>query len=314
MSPGTEMSVPSGSVTSMKNPPDDRCERARELRRAGRTLAQIKTELGLRSDSQLRRWLHGVPAPAWTKRPRAKNAQRERARELRKQGLSVPEIARTVGVARSSAWLWVRDLPVPEASLDRWRNEEYWARERPRRAMLRAQQKLSAAREIGRLTERELLIAGVVAYWCEGSKDKHYERRETVVFINSDPRLIALFLTFLDSLGVARSRLSFRLQIHETADVKAALTFWSDVVQVPPSQFRKTTLKRHNPKTNRRNTAEAYHGCLTIRVAGSAELYRRIEGWFYGVVNGAQTYVPEGRPVDMEHWRLMRYPCQSAVG
>jgi hypothetical protein len=294
---------------------DPRAARARELRRAGLTLAQIKAELGLRSNSQLVRWLQGVPTTRpRTVRPRATDAQREHARRLREEGRSVPEIARIVGVARSTAWSWVRDLPVPEATPARWRNEEYWTRERPRRALLRAQQKLSAARETGRLTNRDLLIAGVVAYWCEGSKDKRYERRERVEFANSDPRLITLWLAFLDSLDVSRSQLSFRVQIHETADEAAALAFWCDVAQAPPSQFTKTTLKRNNPRTNRRNRATGYHGCLTIRVRDSAELYRMIEGWFGGVVNGAKQYGAQTPAPHMEHWRLTRYSRQSAVG
>jgi hypothetical protein len=128
------------------------------------------------------------------------------------------------------------------------------------------------------------------------------------------PRSGRRWLAFLDSIGVARDRLTFRLQIHESADVAAALEFWSGVVQTPLSQFAKTTIKRHNPRTNRRNTAENYHGCLTVRVRDSAELYRMIEGWFCGVASASAAYAPEDSPVGMEHWRLTRYPCQSAVG
>jgi hypothetical protein len=315
----TELSVADEILLGMGHPEDPRAERARELRRAGRTLAQIKAELGLRGEGHLRRWLEGVPPPAWTRRPRAKDGHRARARELRSQGLSLPTIAETLGVARSSVWNWVRDLPVPEAARTRWRDQAYWEKIRGRRCMLRAQQKLSAARHVGRLSDRELLIAGVVAYWCEGSKDKPYARSENVVFVNSDPKLIRLWLSFLDSIGVACSRLAFRLQIHETADVAAALAFWSDVVEVSPSEFSKTTLKRHNPRTNRRNTGVDYHGCLIIRVRDSAELYRQIEGWFYGVAVGATAQATaqatteataeatDTTAIGMEHWRVLRY-------
>ena len=46
-----------------------------------------------------------------------------------------------------------------------------------------------------------------------------------------------------------------------------------------PAQFRRTTLKRHNPTTVRKNIGDSYHGCLRIDVRTSAALYRRIEGW-----------------------------------
>jgi len=38
-------------------------------------------------------------------------------------------------------------------------------------------------------------------------------------------------------------------------------------------------VKRHNPRTVRRNTGETYHGCLRIDVLRSGPLYKQIEGW-----------------------------------
>lgn len=75
--------------------------------------------------------------------------------------------------------------------------------------------------------------------------------------------------------------------IHESADVVAAERYWAEVVQAEPSSFGKTTLKRHNPKTVRKNTGADYHGCLVLTVRQSAELYRRIEGSWYGIVDAA---------------------------
>jgi hypothetical protein len=100
-----------------------------------------------------------------------------------------------------------------------------------------------------------------------------------VIFINSDPALIGFFLRFLDTAGIAREDLVFRVYIHETADVEAAQRFWLDATDAQPSQFRSPTLKRHNPKTVRKNVGEGYRGCLRIDVRRSGDLYRRIEGW-----------------------------------
>lgn len=46
----------------------------------------------------------------------------------------------------------------------------------------------------------------------------------------------------------------------------------------------RATLKKHNPKTVRKNVGESYHGCLVVRVLQCAELYWRIEGWWSGLV------------------------------
>jgi len=85
-------------------------------------------------------------------------------------------------------------------------------------------------------------------------------------------------------IGVAPERLSFRLSIHETADVSAALRFWAGVVGVEADHFHKTNLKRHNPRTVRHNTGESYAGCLIVSVSRSTELHRRIEGWWKGLI------------------------------
>ncbi len=43
--------------------------------------------------------------------------------------------------------------------------------------------------------------------------------------------------------------------------------------------FTGPALKRHNPRTVRKNVGADYHGCLIVGVRQSADLYRRIEGW-----------------------------------
>jgi hypothetical protein len=155
----------------------------------------------------------------------------------------------------------------------------YWAAERPARETQRAAVREAAAAQIGGLTDREVLIAGAIAYWCEGAKNKPHRRSDRVMFINSDPALIQFFLRFLGAAGTPRTALSFRIYIHQSADVASAQRFWLETTGAGADQFRTPTLKRHNPKTVRKNVGEDYHGCLRIDVYRSADLYRKIEGW-----------------------------------
>ncbi len=265
---------------------DDLRKQAVLLRRQGKSLRQIKEILGPVSNATLHDALRGEPPPEWTRRPNAKDGLRARARELRDQGLDYEEIAAALGVAKGSVSRWVRDLPVPERlsyAACRKRSAEgarrYWAAERPVREARRAAVRDAAAAQIGDLTSRELLIAGAIAYWCEGAKSKSHRRSDRVTFINSDPDLIRFFLRFLDVTGTARTNVSFRIYIHESADVAAAQRFWLEITGAPADQFCTPTLKRHNPKTVRKNVGEDYHGCLRIDVYRSADLYRQIEGW-----------------------------------
>jgi len=275
-------------------PPDDRREQAIALRRAGKSRREIKEILGIAGNSTLDDLLAGVPPPEWTRRPNAKDDLRAKARQLREQGLAYNQIAAELGVSKSSVSLWVRDLPRPE-----WLSYEeccrrvaegvrrYWAAERPVREARREATLAAAAAEIGKLTQREILIAGAISYWCEGAKNKPYHRHDRVTFINSDPALITLFLRFLDAAGVDRNMIIYRVYIHETADVAGAERFWLEVSGADPTLFRRPVLKRHHPQTVRKNVGADYRGCLRLDVRRSADLYRRIEGWMRAVTNGA---------------------------
>ncbi|MGC4998048.1 hypothetical protein [Streptomyces sp. DT195] len=267
-------------------------EQAIALRRQGLSLRQIRNHLKVYNNDLLNRLVRGEPAPEWTKRPNAKDALREQARELRRQGRTYDQIEAALGCSRSSVSLWVRDLPRPDrkrtpgeaAAIAR----KGWEEKLRIRDEERRRTKDEARRTVGSLSERELFLVGVGLYWAEGTKDKPYDRRENVTFVNSDPGMITTFLAWLDLSGVERGRLRFTVMIHESADVPGAERFWSEVVDAGPSAFNKTSLKRHNPKTARRNTGDAYRGCLVIKVLKSADLYRRIEGAWYGIVEATR--------------------------
>ncbi len=140
---------------------------------------------------------------------------------------------------------------------------ERWEHELQGREQDRRSSKQAARQAVGELTDRELFLAGVVLYWAEGAKDKTYARRERIHFVNSDPNVVRLFLRWLSLLGVTPDRLRFRVSIHESADVGAAERFWADVAGVEVSALQKANLKRHNPKTVRKNTGDAYRGACS---------------------------------------------------
>lgn len=261
-------------------------EQAIALRRAGKSRRQIKQILGIGSSQMLNDALKGEPPPEWTLRPNAKDDVRAEARALRASGMVYNEIAAKLGVSKSSVSLWVRDMPRPlrRSSMQNRKSaaegvRRYWEKERSVREAKRETVRSAAAAEIGELSDREILIVGAIAYWCEGAKSKGPKYGAHVAFINSNPDLIRFFLRFLTVAGVADDQVIFRVSIHEGAGVLAAQRYWQEVTGAHPAKFQKPTLKRHKPKTSRRNTGADYHGCLRIDVLRSADLYHRIEGW-----------------------------------
>ncbi|WP_405798539.1 hypothetical protein [Streptomyces sp. NBC_01506] len=265
-------------------------EQAVALRREGLSRRQIRDRIQVQNNDILNRLLDGEPAPEWTKRPNAKDDLRAKARELRLQGLTYDQIELELGCSKSSISLWVRDLPKPpkrtreEASAIAKRG---WEATLQRRERERQETKRTAAGSIGAMSDRELFLLGVGLYWAEGTKDKPYARRERVAFVNSDPGMIRIFVAWLDLLEVPRQQHKYHVLIHENAHVREAENYWADLVQTSVESFGRTTLKKHNPKTVRKNTGEAYRGCLVVEVQQSADLYRRVEGWWCGIVDAS---------------------------
>jgi hypothetical protein len=204
---------------------------------------------------------------------------------------------------------WLRDVPLTERQRDVLRRRQLSAgrkgpqRARERRLAREAEIKRRTASEIDRLTERDLFIAGVVAYAAEGTKRKPWQSSMTVKFTNSDPRMILLFLRWLSLVGVDQASLTFRVSIHEDADVDGALRYWSELTGVPSERFKRTTLKRGNRKTPRRGIGEGYRGCLVIGVYKSGDLNKQLDGWFDAVAGQAVGLSPSTAS-----------PIQAAVG
>ncbi|NJA55433.1 hypothetical protein [Streptomyces sp. NEAU-H3] len=225
----------------------------------------------------------------------ARTDARKQARELRRKGWTYDQIAEEVGCAKSSVSLWARDLPRPArdvaAHMDHMRSVRL-------RSLAEAEKEhrdaLATARTTAQaLSDEQLRTAGVALYWAEGMKDKGHPGRRAIQFTNSDPDVILVFLRWLELNDVARDRWRLHVAIHETADAARAKAFWAELTGVPAEDFNRTTVKRHNPLTNRRNTGDNYRGCLVVYVTKSNDLYRRMERAWYGIVGGAQRRVVE---------------------
>ena len=201
---------------------------------------------------------------------RGKLAERQQARLLRRTGLPLVEIAARLGVSRSSVSVWVRDVAFePRPRVTRGRRREPNSLQRRRQAEIDRLLAEGRAR-IGRLSEREFLIAGVALYAGEGSKGDGRVR-----FVNSDPRMVVFFCAWLRHFfEIDEARLRLTLYLHQGLDLAAAIGYWSALTGVPPSQFGKPY--RAIPDASIRH-AKHVHGCITVSYSCSAT-HRSIMG------------------------------------
>jgi hypothetical protein len=194
---------------------------------------------------------------------RGKLAEQQLARQLRRTGLPLAEIALRVGVAKSSVSLWVRDVEfAPVRSPPRGRRRDPNALQRRRQAEIDRLLEEGRGR-IGRLSEREFLVAGVALYAGEGSKADGQVR-----FVNSDPRMVVFFCTWLRHFyQVDEARLRLSLYLHQGLDLAAATAYWSGLTGIPEAQFTKPYRAVPDPSIR---SAKHVHGCVTVRYSCSA--------------------------------------------
>jgi hypothetical protein len=211
---------------------------------------------------------------------RGKVVERRQARQLRRTGLPLAEIAARVGVSKSTVSLWVRDVEFdgPVVRTVRGRRRDPNALQRRKQGEI--ERLLDEGRvRIGRLSEREFLVAGIALYAGEGAK-----RDGSVVLANSDPQMVAFFCAWLRQFfEVDESRMRVRLYLHQGLDLAAAIAFWSKVTGIPGSQFVKPYRAVQDPSIRH---AKHVHGCVGVRYSCSAT-HRSVMGLVSALLDGA---------------------------
>ena len=209
-----------------------------------------------------------------------------KARELRKNGVSVREIQKRLGVSRSSVSLWVRDIKLSKKQLKKlYLNKKTG---QLRGSIIAAMNKVRAREELtkklmkegkeelGRISQRDRFIAGVALYFAEGEKSG-----EHIGFSNSDPRAIK-FMTdwFRKYCKIPERKFRCSLYIHDNQDEKKAKKFWSNLTKIPLAQFRKSYIVKNNP--HRLRKVKHIYGVLRVG-ANDVNLHRKIMGWISGI-------------------------------
>lgn len=200
---------------------------------------------------------------------RGKVREQEEARRLRSGGKTLVEIATALNVAKSSASIWVRDVPFTPSPR---RTGAHRRRHPFHDAKVRRIEELNVIGRhvIGVLDDDAFLVAGVAMYAGEGSKTDGGVR-----FANSDPAIVHFFCKWLRYVfDIDETRLRAHVYLHQGLDLDAAEDFWSAVTEIPRSQFTKAYRAVPDP-TIRRNKHE--HGC-TYGDYRSAEVHRSIMG------------------------------------
>jgi len=220
----------------------------------------------------------------------AKSKEKNEAIKLRKRGKSIKDIAKKLKIAKSTISLWCRDIELTSQQLSELHKKMikggYIGRMKGARMQFERRIKKikeynsKGIEEIGKLSKRDILIAGIALYWGEGSK-----KRRCLSFCNSDPEMLKIFIKFLkEVLSVGKNRLKAWVCINEIHRnrLEEVEDYWSKIIGISRSQFIKTTfIKAKNKK--RYNNFPTHYGTITIRVSASADIFYKINGLIEGL-------------------------------
>ncbi len=216
---------------------------------------------------------------------------RNRAIALRKSGKTYSQILKNIPVAKSTLSIWLKDVGLAKSQKQRITKARLEAGIRgglaKKNGRIALTQKIyeESAREIGKLSRRELWLIGIALYWAEGSKEKYYRPGIGVAFTNMDPIMIKFFLRWLELIGINKANLSFQIFIHDSQIINKSriVSYWSSIMGINKSRLTSVYIKKGNINTKRKNVGKEYNGTIKIIVKQSSILLRKIQGWTNGV-------------------------------
>lgn len=213
----------------------------------------------------------------------AKCKERLEAQSLRRQGFSIRDIAKALQVSRSSASMWVRDVELTDTQIKQLHQNKIAGgsagrakgalknRENKEARILNARQE--AQDKIQCIDSENLYFLGLGLYWGEGAKASD----GMTAVSNSDPAVIITMMRWFEECwGIDTERFRPRIYINDTHRDReeVLLTFWSQTLKLPKSQFDRTIFLPKGKKIYENH--DLYYGVLTLKISKGAELRHKI--------------------------------------
>lgn len=207
------------------------------------------------------------------------------ATKMREKGFSLEEISQKLGIAKSTASLWSRNIDLSKNAFLRIEKRKSLGKAKSlaiRKNKSDQSKKVYLSWCLSVLEKVQInkplaQILCAVLYWAEGAKfsDNRLE------FTNSDPTMIKTYLKLLRKGFIIDSN-KFRANIHIHAyhNDKEQKRFWSKITKIPLSQFYKSYQKANTQKRIRKN----YQGCVRICYY-SADTARRVKALYQNLIN-----------------------------
>jgi len=197
------------------------------------------------------------------------------SKKLRQAGYSLAEISRKLGISKSTASLWLRDVEINPDGQARLKKHSDTGRlsgvaankaKRQQRWQEMAEQAIFFEKSLTEYTVDQCKVFLAMLYWGEGAKTG---RR--LIFMNSDPALVKTYLFLLRrSFPIDESKIKATLHLHSYHNQTEMIDFWSALTGI-----NKISFSIYNKANSGSNIKSGYKGCLSIRY-GNARILDEI--------------------------------------
>ncbi len=197
--------------------------------------------------------------------------ERNKARTLRQQGLSIKEIAKTLNVATSSVSIWVRDIELTEEQIVILQNKNPIYNTQLRghnRNKEKFHKKRLEYQQRGReqaIKKEPLHILGCSLYWAEGAKS-----RNCVKFSNTDPNMISIFMNFIRTyFNISEHKISLRFNFYSDngISVEKVEDYWLGVTSLSRAALRSHTIDARPRSSKSQKKNKHIYGACTITIS-----------------------------------------------
>jgi len=175
----------------------------------------------------------------------AKEKEKQKVLLLRKKGYSYSQIRQETKVSKSTLSAWLQDFPLSKSRIRELRDRNPRRIERFRETMRLKREAeedrkfILVEKELGKLSTRDRLIAGLFLYWGEGTKAAPC----LTSLSNTDPDALKFFVHWLNAFGIKNDQLSVVLHLYKDMDHVKEIRFWSEYLNIPEHRFRKPYIK-----------------------------------------------------------------------
>jgi len=208
-----------------------------------------------------------------------KAQEKAKARRLCSAGQSVKQIAKGLGVSKSSVSTWVQDVPLSDDQLNGLiqrvrQNGSNVGQARAAGYRSMDEKERCAGYEQAKRDPQFRVLCGM--YWGEGAKTKFL-----FDVTNTDPRFIRVICSWLGTVGVEPPAVQFRLQYHRANGLTetAVIEYWlAEVPYLQRCALRKCRCVEVARPSQTRLIGKCPYGTCNLYVHKSRRLYNLVMG------------------------------------